>query len=114
MNSEACDRVFENQVKECLDTLRVKEAEYAEDFDRLHNFKVSARVQGVIPIQALGGMMVKHTTSIYDLIRNEENYSASPALWHEKITDHINYLLLLRALLQEKWDGDETVSGTKS
>ena len=45
-------------------------------------------------MQALGGMMVKHTTSVYDMIASGKEYPLS--LWNEKITDHINYLLLLK------------------
>jgi hypothetical protein len=47
-------------------------------------------------------MMAKHTISIYDMCygdRNGKTYSLE--LWDEKITDSINYLLLLKALVTE-------------
>jgi hypothetical protein len=49
--------------------------------------------------QALGGMMAKHTISIYDMIDTGNDYPM--ALWDEKITDHLNYLLLLKAVVSE-------------
>ena len=50
---------------------RCKSLEYATE-DRLHTFKVAAEIQNCTPIGALGGMMVKHTVSVYDLIRKHD------------------------------------------
>lgn len=60
--------------------------------------KRSTEVQGTTPIQALAGMMCKHTVSVYDMCRSGE-YPIE--LWSKKITDSINYLLLLRAMVEE-------------
>ncbi len=85
-----------------LDVLTAKAAEYATD-DRLHNFKAAASLERITPVEALGGMMVKHTVSIYDLIHDYGTGKAIPLeLWAEKLTDSINYLYLLWALLNEK------------
>ena len=78
-----------------------KAEEYATE-DRLHNFKVAAALQGISTKQALAGMLAKHTVSIYDLCMSKEN--ASQDMWDEKITDHINYLLLLKAVVSEDID----------
>lgn len=77
----------------------VKAKEYATD-DRLHNFKVAAELENCTPRQALAGMMAKHTVSIYDMCRSDVKFSDDQ--WNEKITDHINYLLLLRAIVEEE------------
>lgn len=82
-----------------VETLANKNAEYATDGDRLHNFKVAAAVQGITPVQALGGMMAKHTVSVYDMIGTGKEYPLP--LWEEKIKDSINYHHLLWALIQE-------------
>lgn len=84
--------------------LAAKGDEYAGeiDKDRLHNFKVAAGMQGVTYKEALAGMMAKHTTSIYDMIADGRDYSLEK--WDEKILDHINYLILLRALVVEEKD----------
>lgn len=82
--------------------LAAKGDEYAGqiDNDRLHNFKVAAGMQGITVKEALAGMMAKHTTSIYDMIGDGRDYSLDK--WDEKILDHINYLILLRAIILEE------------
>ena len=73
--------------------------EYASDVDRLSNFKRAARLKGTTLPQAVTGMMVKHTVSVYDMVESGEAFTA--AAWDEKIGDHINYLILLKATLIE-------------
>lgn len=80
--------------------LIVKGEEYDNNTnDRLHSFKVAAALEGKPPKQALAGMMAKHTISIYDMCMSNEEFSIDR--WNEKITDHINYLVLLKALVEE-------------
>ena len=106
MDSKTFDRVVLKRVDTCLKTLMQKSNEYATD-DRLHNFKVAAEIQNCTPIKALGGMMCKHTVSVYDLIRDHEAGKEIPMeMWREKIGDSINYLLLLTALIVEDKEGD--------
>ena len=99
MNKELLDTVVNEQIERCRELLIVKAEEYAPE-DRLANFKKAASAQGVTLKQALGGMMAKHTISIYDMIWSGEEYDFEK--WEEKITDHINYLLLLNAILEEE------------
>lgn len=80
--------------------LGAKGDEYATDNDRLHNFKVAAQVQGITVKEALSGMMAKHTVSVYDMIADGKDHSLDK--WDEKILDHINYLILLRAIVVEE------------
>jgi len=86
-----------------------KAEEYASDRDRLHNFKQAAHLTGVTEEQALAGMMVKHTVSVYDMIESGDCYSLEK--WSEKITDHLNYLILLKAIVVEK---DELSQGERA
>lgn len=103
MNSQEFNVLFEQTVEMCRSTLCAKADEYAEDDDRLHNFNIAAILQGNTPIEALGGMMVKHTVSIYDLIRRTgKGAEISDVMWDEKIMDSINYLILLRAAVAER------------
>lgn len=103
MRSERFNQIIEERLEKCKKVLCGKAEEYASNFDRLHNFKVAAALQGIQPITALAGMMAKHTVSVYDLINNSEiGEEISPEMWDEKIGDHINYLLLLTALIEEK------------
>lgn len=100
MNSADFVDALDEQVKICEEMLGAKAAEYATDDDRLHNFKVAAALKGETPKQALAGMMAKHTVSIYDMIRDDVD--APMVVWIEKISDHLNYLFLLKALVVEE------------
>jgi hypothetical protein len=103
MKTQRFNELFEETVAKARRTLCGKAAEYAENDDRLHNFRIAAGLQGCTPVKALGGMMVKHTVSVYDLIRrHEQGVEIPPELWDEKIIDSINYLILLRAVLDEQ------------
>ena len=99
MNSEWFEKVIKEQIKTCEDVLIGKAKEYATDDDRLHNFKNAAGMMSCDPKEALAGMMAKHTISVYDMCRSGKDYPIE--LWNEKITDHINYLLLLKAIVEE-------------
>lgn len=100
MTSENFIKVAVEQVDFCMALLGVKGDEYDSDTsDRLHSFKVAAEMQHVTPKQALAGMMAKHTVSIYDMCAEGKH---SVEKWTEKITDSINYLLLLKAMIVEE------------
>ena len=98
MNTTTFERLFEEQVNRSRSVLVSKASEYATE-DRLHNFKVAAALEGKTPEQALAGMMAKHTVSVYDMAESGLAYPIE--LWQEKITDHINYLFLLNAIVRE-------------
>lgn len=104
MKSERFNEILENTIEKCINTLSVKSNEYATE-DRLHNFKVAAEIQNCTPITALAGMMAKHTVSVYDLIKKQEKgFDITREMWDKKIGDNINYLILLSALVQERFD----------
>lgn len=88
------------QQQRCEDVLVKKQGEYASDVDVLHNFKSAQRLHGGSQRSALAGMMAKHTVSIYDMCASDEDFPLE--VWDEKITDHMNYLLLLAAVVQEE------------
>lgn len=102
MNAEDFNKIIHEQISRCENTLCRKADEYAADDDILHNFKVAAELQNCLPTTALGGMMAKHTVSVYDMIQGLENGRSYPQeLWDEKIGDSINYPLLLAAAVRE-------------
>ena len=101
MTGKNFNQILSEQLNFCQSLLSSKGEEYdlTED-DRLHSFKVAAAVQNCTQKQALCGMMCKHTVSIYDMANSTETFSKEK--WIEKITDHINYLLLLRGMIEEE------------
>jgi hypothetical protein len=99
MNNVNFNEVLEGQLTFCKTTLNSKAKEYADDEDRLQHFKKAGALMGVTPEEALLGMMTKHIVSIADMCRTGEH---PLDMWFEKITDAMNYLILLRALVEEK------------
>lgn len=97
MNGTEFNKVVEEQIQHCKDLLISKGTEYKSTVDRFHTFDVAAELQNCSSRQALAGMMAKHTVSVYDMCQGEDTYSLDR--WEEKITDSINYLLLLKAMV---------------
>lgn len=103
MDSDRLSEIIGQQYSICEELLSQKAQEYAP-VDRLHNFRVAAEMQNIGLATALAGMMAKHTVSLYDLIeRTEKGEVFGSDIWIEKITDHMNYLFLLKAILEEEW-----------
>lgn len=103
MKTETFNQIIEEQIERSRSLLVKKADEYAT-IDRLHNFRVAANLQGETEEQALGGMLAKHIVSIFDMIAAGDTKSYSEEMWNEKITDSMNYHLLLRAIVQERLD----------
>ena len=91
------DKIF----ADCKALLVVKEMEYSEGVDRLDQFKKGIHFTGLPAHRVLAGMMLKHTTSIYDMLRDEDTTEYRMDKWEEKIYDHINYLCLLMGILED-------------
>lgn len=92
---------IEKAIERAKQVLLAKKNEYATA-DHFHNFRVAAALQGKPMKEALSGMMAKHTVSVYDMCCSGKTYPME--MWDEKITDHINYLLILRALIDMEGD----------
>lgn len=104
MKIDQFNQVVRDQVEHSLTVLAEKGKEYALGADRLEHFKDSAVEQETTPKQALWGMLSKHLASLNGMCKNG---SDSIPLWSEKITDSINYLLLLRALVEEDFENEQ-------
>jgi hypothetical protein len=105
MHADRFHGILNSQIERTIKMLGNKADEYADDRDRLHNFRVISALQGIPLHQAVVNLMAKHTVSIFDLSQSIK--PVSEEMWNEKITDHINYLILLQAALAEERD-DET------
>jgi hypothetical protein len=102
MKHEDFDKCVETRMALCKKVLVYKGTEYS-DGDRLSNFKKAAGLIGDTPESALWGMAVKHIVSINDMIQDLSVGIAAPmCAWEEKIGDALNYLLILRAQLEER------------
>lgn len=101
MNRDELYKDIDGTIDLAKNLLNLKNTAYNNDEDALASFKIAAELQHVTPPQALAGMMVKHTVSVYDLIWDD---CSVLEIMDEKILDHINYLLLLRAVYREHLD----------
>lgn len=100
MKAPEFNDAIEEQIDRSRQMLHSKNDHYNPNEDKLRGFKATAAVRNTTPQGALAGMMVKHTLSVYDMCESGEEYPIE--VWNEKITDHINYLLLLRAVIEEQ------------
>lgn len=73
--------------------------------DRLRSFKKAAALMNTTPKAALFGMLTKHLVSVSDMCTDKEKYPQER--WSEKLTDSINYLLILSAMVKEELDGEK-------
>ena len=88
-------------MKRCAGILQQKTKEYTgDDTDRLGAFKAVAALQHTTPERALAGMLAKHIVSLYDMCF-ADSVSYEESVWDEKITDSLNYLFLLKAVVKE-------------
>lgn len=110
MTNEDFKKVVEDQLDYCKSLLVTKGKEYtpqneepcyafAPD-DRLKHFKKAGILMGISPKAALLGMLSKHLVSVSDMCMSGD-YTEEK--WTEKITDSINYMLLLKALVMEEY-----------
>lgn len=103
MNHEEFNEIAKNRLDTCTEILIPKGLEYSRNGDRLHNFKTAGRIAGTTPERALLGMYLKHLVSIMDIIVDvEAGNIPTKEILSEKITDSINYHLLLEALILER------------
>lgn len=100
MTQENFERIVEDQLEIARNLLIVKGQEYSLSADRLEVFKKAACLQGETVKQALCGMLAKHVVSVYDMSMSDKTFTEDR--WTEKITDSINYLLLLKAAIMEE------------
>lgn len=109
MNFKLYTDIINHQITKCQETLTKKRKEYASDESPVANFTSSKQnLRCNTTVYALAGHMDKHTVSIYDMIKAHEDGQRFPASqWDEKITDHINYLLLLQVILEEEREKEE-------
>ena len=103
MKIDQFNEITQAQIEYCLAVLAAKGKEYSLSDDRFDHFKESAAEQETTPAQALWGMLSKHLSSLAGMCRGGRYPEET---WVEKITDSVNYLLLLRALIQEEANAD--------
>lgn len=111
MDTKTFSKIVEARLQHCKNLLIDKGKEYNEEDDRLKSFRMSANEQGCSMERALNGMWSKHRVSIQqeiDRMNADTTYVPSQEWIHEKLSDNINYTLLLEAVIQQRRDFNET------
>lgn len=109
MNIANFNRLADERLDKCKEVLVRKNQEYASDTDKLSNFKQAAALKNETPERALWGMQAKHIISLKKIIEDVDQCKLpSLELLTEKITDNINYLILLEALITERIEREKT------
>ena len=115
MNVKNFNEMLEARIKKTREVLAAKNKEYASDTDKLHNFRRAGAMENCVPEKALVGMWAKHIISLLDIVDNinlfEEDVlteicmgeGLTKKMLEEKIGDAINYLILLEALIKERY-----------
>ena len=103
MNLKQFDKIVTDQLSRSelvlMGTEYAEEATDETEVDRLAHFKKAAALQDMTTAQAAFGMLSKHLVSVADMVGSRQSYPLTQ--WNEKITDSINYLLILRAIVEE-------------
>jgi hypothetical protein len=101
MTSEKFHDVFEAQLAECRAEMGVKNADYAspENGDFLANFYETARRCDTTELQSWLVHFTKHIIAIEKYVKRGGHLTSEPI--RGRIKDGINYLFLLRALVEE-------------
>lgn len=93
------DKIVNNELAYVQKLLTSKKAEYNLTDDRFDSFKHGAEITGWTPEQVLLGYWTKHLASIIEMVNSKEVFD--DARWQEKLTDSINYNLLLLGLVKD-------------
>ena len=102
MNQKEFNEVIVRQTDRCKSMLVANAPRAVKNtaVDRLAHFKKAAVVLNTTPRAALMGMLSKHLISVSDMCMGEQQYSKEQ--WDQKITDSINYFLILCAIVKEE------------
>lgn len=105
INQQRFDEIVEKRIEVIRASLKSKGQEYANKdltTDRMYNFKRGAEISGSTPVSVLFGYWLKHITSTIDIVKQiEQGIIPSETLVEEKLTDMINYTILLDVAIED-------------
>ena len=108
MDSQKFNQLIEEQLNYCKELLSSKNDEYAQKTDKLSNFRQSSSLLGMCAAEVAFCYDTKHIASIQKIVHEiSQGKFPTKELWREKITDYINYGLLINACVMEVLDKKE-------
>lgn len=85
-----------------LETLKTKNAKYAPEADKLHNFNAGGDIFGGTAAQACWGYLTKHLVALRDMVHRNDFHDREDFM--EKCQDSINYIRFLWLIGNEEMD----------
>ena len=102
MNTNEREQVAKDIFQKCLKLMEGKGKEYSGNVDILSNFKRNADNLGLTKYQVLMIYMAKHFDSVLSEIKKHPEFPTDASEpFESRITDLINYLILLQCLRLE-------------
>ena len=101
MKHENFNKFLDEILVKVKSTLASKSSDYSTTDDKLFNFKLQGRIDGITSIEALRGNSRKHRASICQGL-DELQQTGKPRpyeWWLEKSIDDINYTILMLAMM---------------
>lgn len=96
-------KLVDERLSKITSTLASKGNEYSTPGNKLHNFDRGANITGQTREIVLLGFLLKHQISILDIIdKIEVGVLPTRKLLDEKLTDIINYYILLEASIVDR------------
>lgn len=102
MKTEDFNILLDSILEKTRKTLGSKAKEYATDSDRLHNFKVGAKINGSTTIREAHNYLTKHLIKYIDWVLT--GYTPTEAEAAETLGDIRNYTILEEAIWKEERD----------
>lgn len=93
---------IQNQMKRCEEILDKKFNEYGLHKDPYWHFNRAADLLQQSPEQVLMALFSKHLTCIVEMAEEPPYYTRER--WDEKLTDAINYLLILSSMVLARYN----------
>ena len=86
------------RLKRCIETLTMKRKEYTDEVNPFINFECGAKTIDEVPDRIMFYYMLKHFESFKDIVLNQKKVSRET--WDEKVSDLMNYILIIDAYYQ--------------
>jgi len=104
-NEEFNSKYLPDMLDHTKRVLAAKQGEYSANQDRMHNFKASAILQGLVTVNnqesAAWNLVSKQITSVIDMVNDDKGIYPYNHI-QEKIGDVVNYFLLLGAMISDR------------
>lgn len=102
MNAKKFEQTSKDLLKHCWELMFSKSKEYANDNDRLANFKQPTSMMGTNQAEVCAWYDMKHIASMVKIAQDiNKGNLPSKELLEEKVTDYLNYGLLFYANVLE-------------